>query len=274
MAYKTYKVLENNAINPRSSTDGYQPKFVVDSRKKFIKVQCILGKTLRDDWRVEDIATRVCQQLGIYAVIQKPCRVDMVTPSGIVKKRLGVVSDNFEIEGSFVSFARLLNTTKIPFDRDLYNKSSNRDKLGMLIKSTRNASCLSLEETVRYFYDMVTVDMLVLNQDRHFKNFGVFYNSISGRYEVSRLFDFGTGLFENDNMFDDIYSLNDCLRYSYISPYGEDPFILLKDLSSINSYKSYLRSSKLKYLNIPKGIFPSEVAYEYFIKMRREMLRV
>ena len=93
-------------------------------------------------------------------------------------------------------------------------------------------------------------------------------------YDVSRLFDFGMGLFENDNMFDDIYSLNDCLRYSYISPYGEDPFILLKDLSSINSYKSYLRSSKLIYLNVSKSIFPSEVAYEFFIKMRREMLRV
>ena len=74
------------------------------------------------------------------------------------------------------------------------------------------------------------MDLLVLNQDRHFKNFGVFYNNIKKQFEPALLFDFGMGLFENDNQFDDMNTLEECMRYSYIDPFGEDPFKLAEEL--------------------------------------------
>lgn len=273
MSYKVYTVKENNAISIRTSTDGYQPKFLVENGKYFVKVQCELAGTLRDDWRVEDIASRICTQSGIYSVHQKPCRVKIITKTGRVKNRLGVVSDNFERYGTnFVSFNRLLNMCKYMFNMQEYNKSSNRDKLGMLIKASRQATGIPIQTIARYFYDMVTVDMLVLNQDRHFKNFGAFYNMRTGRMEVARLFDFGMGLFENDTIFDDTPSLKDCMRYSYISPFSEDPFVLLQDLLGIESYKRYLNSLNIGSLNLSSSMFPSKVAYEYYKKMRGEML--
>ena len=49
------------------------------------------------------------------------------------------------------------------FNMQEYNESSNRDKLGMLIKTLRQATGIPIQTIVRYFYDMVTVDMLYLN---------------------------------------------------------------------------------------------------------------
>ena len=113
--------------------------------------------------------------------------------------------------------------------------------------------------------------MLVLNQDRHFKNFGVFWNVKMNRYEIAAVFDNGMGLFENDTMFDTMDKLGDCMRYSYIAPYGEDPFELLRMLKETQDYKVYLRNLNIKRLNISKSLFIHTDNYEYFSKIKKLM---
>jgi hypothetical protein len=111
----------------------------------------------------------------------------------------------------------------------------------------------------------------VLNQDRHFRNFGVFFNEKTNKYEIAKIFDCGMGLFENDTIFDDIQSLEQCLRYSYIAPYGEDPFDLARELKSTNIGYRYLKAINVNRLNISKNLFIHDNSYEYFIRIKKEL---
>lgn len=275
MGYKVFTVNENSQLKIRSNTDGYQPKFIVDNGKYFVKTQCQIGGTLRDDWRVEDIASRICEQLGIYAVKQVPCYVKIISKKGITKTRLGVYSNNFEQDGySFISYQRLMEFNNLEESQIGFEKLSATDKLKYLINSMTNLSGIAKPRIVRYFFDMVTVDLLVLNQDRHFRNFGVFSGLNSGMYDVSRLFDFGMGLFEDNTTFDSLKTLKECMRFSYISPYGEDPFEMLNQLKGIKIYRDYLRSLHVERLKISKELFIHPASYQYFSKMRSEMCRV
>lgn len=267
-----YKVFDIEEVEFRVATDGFQPKFLVNNGNCFLKVQCELNRTLRDDWRVEDIASRICKQLKIYAIEQTPCKVRIKNNKGKIVDRYGVVSKNFEKDGySFVSYSRMLDTMKIDRNDKLFIRSNFIEKMEILIKNISRFSKINESIMAKYIFDMVIVDMLVLNQDRHFKNFGVFYNNTTCKFEVAMLFDFGMGLFENDNMFDDMDKLSDCMRYSYIAPFGEDPFDMARMLKETKIGSDYLRKLDIGNLNISKGLFVRDTAYEYFRAIKKEL---
>lgn len=271
MAYKKFIVDEKDSLVVRSSTDGYQPKFLVDNKKKFVKVQCQLGNTLRDDWRVEDIASRICRQLNIYAIQQTPCNIDIIS-KGRTFKRLRVVSDNFEAKGyKFISFNKLLDTYIKNNSIQSFNKMNTQDKIKFIVFVINKCTNININSVLYYIFNMITVDLLVLNQDRHFKNFGIFYNNINNTYTIAMLFDFGMGLFENDIVYDELESLADCLRYSYIAPFGEDPFDMLNILKSIPQYKSYINNLQISKLKIDRKLFIHPASYEYYLKIKKEM---
>lgn len=266
MRYKTYE------IELRSCVDGYQPKFIVDNGEKFVKLQCQIGRTLRDDWRVEDIASRICVQLGINCVKQVPCKVRLKLKNGKVLERLGVVSNNFEKLGyQFISYNRLLEINDINPNSKEYVNLNTIDKIKYQVQIISKICEIGEKLLLKYMFDLATIDMLVLNQDRYFRNFGVFWNVQSGNYEIAPIFDNGMGLFENDTMFDNMNNLENCLRYSYIAPYGEDPFELLDMLKKKQAYRNYLKALNIKRLKIGKNLFVHPASYEYFCKMRKEM---
>lgn len=272
MGYKTYFVNEKESLSMRGGTDGYQPKFIIGKENKFIKVQCILNNTLRDDWRVEDIASRICQQLNIYHVKQTPCKVILKNKNKADKMRLGVVSDNFEKSGlKFISFETLLNMQGITSNCSEFIRTNALGKINFIVQNIGNITNIDKKHILNYVFDMVTVDMLVLNQDRHVRNFGVFKNNNTGKYQIAMLFDFGMGLFENDTVFDNAKSLEECMRYSYIAPYGDDPFELLDLLKTNRAYLMYLKSKNIRDLHINKSIFIQNFSYEYYSKIKKQM---
>lgn len=63
------------------------------------------------------------------------------------------------------------------------------------------------------------------------------------------------------------FIVNDCLGYSYLEPFGEDPFDLANMLLNYQPFNKYLNLKK-KYgkLSINKNIFPNDLAYEYYKK--------
>lgn len=272
MRYKTYIINCDNASNIRCGTDGYQPKFLVENGRKFLKVQCQIGRTLRDDWRVEDIASRICDTLNIYHVKQTPCKVKIKTNKGVVLDRLGVVSDNFERQGlQFISYSRILERNNINPKYKGYINLNTIDKIKYQVGIMSKLCKIDSRLLLKYMFDIATIDMLVLNQDRHFKNFGVFWNVKMNRYGVAAVFDNGMGLFENDIMFDNMDKLEDCMRYSYIAPYGEDPFELLGILKETQAYRGYLGNLDIKRLNISRSLFVHQASYEYFCKIKKLM---
>ena len=86
--------------------------------------------------------------------------------------------------------------------------------------------------------NLAVLDCLVGNVDRHTRNFGLFYNSSTGKYEIPLIFDNGMGLFEHDYYRDNYRNYEEAMNNVYVSPYGEDPF----ELAMLGvSYGSFVR---------------------------------
>ena len=109
------------------------------------------------------------------------------------------------------------------------------------------------------------LDCLVGNVDRHTRNFGLFYNSFTGKYEIPLIFDNGMGLFEHDYYRDNYRNYEEAMNNVYVSPYGEDPFELLLMLNKEFHIKEvYTGVKDIRYLDILNTPF----ALEYERRMR------
>ena len=265
--FRVFKVTRKDELVIRSTTDGYQPKYFAEQGKYFLKSQCELQRVLRDDWMVEIIASMLCNHYKIDAVQQNPCKILTLNTRGdIVKERFGVYSDNFEVDGTtFTSLQRVMDKYNDTLSKPEYIKLSAGSKFDYLIQLLNRYTDLTADECSEYISNMVMLDILVLNQDRHTHNFGLFIKD--GKYSVAKLFDFGMGMFENDNMFDDCKTLEDGLRFSYLEPFGEEPVDLLFELFNTNrAFKNHLvkKTSRHGYLTISKSYFPNDLAKDYY----------
>lgn len=255
-----FEFAKNDLLTVRTDTDGFQPKAISKDGKWFIKSQAIIGGARMNDWLVEIIASDVCMQLEIPCVLQKRCEFLYAGHSFDA-----VYSKNFEVEAcSFVSFERLLERAGGSMHDDEFIRMSPVEKLKWCAEKLSKAGNISYEETERYMVNLALIDCLVGNVDRHGRNFGLFYNSHTESYEIPMLFDNGMGLFEHDYYRDEYKTFDEAMRNVYISPYGVDPFDMLKILDDefdLNKTYPKLRNLQIKTDNI------SEFAKEYINRM-------
>ena len=164
----------------------------------------------------------------------------------------GVYSDNFELDGySFVSFERLLERCGMSTREDEFISLGAIDKLKWCAGRLSDIGMLPYEKTLKYMTDLAVIDCLVGNVDRHTRNFGLFFNAYSGKYEIPLLFDNGMGLFEHDYYRDRYDSYESAMKNVYVSPYGEDPFDMMSLLDKEFDLKArYPGIVSLSYLNI------------------------
>ena len=207
----------------RTDTDGFQFKALSQDRRWFVKSQAVIGGVMMDDWAVELIATDVCNQLGIGCVQQERC---LLVYSG--KNFNAVFSQNFELDGySFESFERLIERHGESTRDSEFIKLSSIQKLRWCAERLAEYGKLEYKDTLKYMLDLAVVDCIVGNVDRHTRNFGLFFNCNTCRYEIPLLFDNGMGLFEHDYYRDRYSNFDEAMRNVYISPYGEDPLDML-----------------------------------------------
>jgi hypothetical protein len=254
--YKTFKVadLVKYADNFRGGTCGYQPKYLTQDRSLFIKEQAVICNQVRDDWRVELFACKVANILGIPVVQQKPCILNYKNG----KQRYGVYSTNFEMQGyQFISFSYLLQRNQDNLINYNYNNLNACDKMKCLSYLLSRYTNMTKDISDLYIYQLVILDILTGNLDRHLKNFGCFAN---GNALVRPLiFDNGLGLFEGVVDYNFCDSYDDFMRETYISPYGEDPFELLRLLKPVK-LKNYLSAL----CKLENTTFPSKFAKQYY----------
>ena len=113
--------------------------------------------------------------------------------------------------------------------------------------------------------DLAVLDCLIGNVDRHTRNFGLFYNVNTCRFEIPPVFDNGMGLFEHDYYRDMYADFEEAMRTVYVSPYGEDPFELLEILNREYGLKSvYPGIVEPEY----EDILHTPLALEYMERMR------
>ena len=252
-------------LNYRSSTDGYQPKFFTSDRQKFIKAQASLSGVLMHDWKVEILASNICNHWHIPCIQQKHCKV--ITKSGELD---AVESRNFGLDKKeFQSFRSLLDHNYLDMDDEFIHLDAVA-KLRWCADKLSTLCNLEYSSCEKYMIDLAMIDCIIGNTDRHSKNYGVFFNIETSTYEIALVFDNGMGLFENDYYRDSYKSYNDAMHNVYVSPYGEDPFELVELLSDNFDLSSYDVIS----LPLDQNCVPNDFAKRYLSEMMEKIRRL
>ena len=262
MAYKSFKFNLLDALQCKSGTEGYQMKFITKDNKYFVKVQCNLGGYLMDDWKVEILASRLCEHLSIPHIEQKPCRV-LVSNGTASREFMGVYSYNLGSAGySTISFESYLTSINVQYstNNDWFVRCNTLTKIERLADLISRLSDINRAKVIDYLVFCAIVDILVYNNDRHTGNFHLCLSKTG--VSLAPLHDFGMGLFENSQDFRLYKTWQECNRYCYRVPYDEDAFTLLELLDARYEVKAYLR--RFPKPRLDKKLFPSDKAFKYF----------
>ena len=74
-------------------------------------------------------------------------------------------------------------------------------------------------DCTEYLSQILTLDMLVLNTDRHFHNLGIVVNSITGEYKAAPVFDNGNSLLSDWEMFSE-ETIEENIEHVYGQPFS------------------------------------------------------
>ena len=253
---------KSDILFSRADTDGFQLKAISKDRKWFVKAQAIISGVRMDDWAVELIASDLCEQLGISHVKQRPCVFHYADVT-----LHAVYSANFELDGyQFISFESLLHRMGLSSQEEEFIRLDAISKMKWCAEKLAAAGNLEYEAALKYMRDLALLDCLVGNVDRHTRNFGLFYHLQTGKYEIPLLFDNGMGLFEHDSYKEHYRDYDSAMRNVYVSPYGEDPFDMVKYLcKEFDMHALYPGLESLEY----RSIWMTPFAKEYTERMSR-----
>lgn len=118
----------------------------------------------------------------------------------IVNKKKSCYSSNFLKKGeSYISLQRLY---QLYFNRELVDAVRSmedvKSRIDYVIEFVKKITKLDITE---YLGKMLTLDMVILNTDRHFNNIGLVVNSEMNNYKLAPIFDHGNALFSNISEF-------------------------------------------------------------------------
>lgn len=231
-----------------STSKGNQKKFYDNDSHSYIKLGFEYQGRMWKDYMVEHLAWRIstmCDTLGIEIVKQ-----DIVNTSlgyGCMSKDFSYGTDKEWISAHRM-FGSKCPAKDIGKSYEVYSilKSLYRDRCHVDIEN--------------YLIVMILMDCLLLNEDRHYNNFGALYSN--GRYEVASLFDFGLGLYEHDKRYDGI-DMQHGRALAKCKPFDENCRKAVEVLFNIglsNKVAQFMEG-----LRIPgRLLFPNDISYEYF----------
>jgi len=239
-----------------SSSKGNQRKWYSKDEDLYLKEQFYHQGVYWQDWKVEVLSYFVAQQCGIGDKVVKQLPVRIIDGDSTT---YGVVSENFlDIREEWVSIYRIMQK----FDFELSPRMMPLDKFNYLRDKVYTYLDLDLKE---YLLNMMILDLLMLNEDRHLNNLGVIVKN--GVYKEAPLFDFGLGLFEWSKKYAG-KTLEQALMYTDARPFDADLYAAVKHVCSSDEYKSYVRRLCTS-IEVP-GIkfFPNKLGYEHFCKAK------
>ena len=264
--FPRFAFTKKDILTLRTDADGYQLKAISHDRRWFVKSQAVIGGLKMNDWKVEITASDICDTLGIPHVLQKYC--EFVYAGQIFN---GVYSANFELDGkNFVSFERLLEKMGLSSNDEEFISMDAMSKMNWCAEKLSKAGALPIDATLKYMLDLAVIDCLCGNVDRHTRNFGLFFDVNTKRFEIPLIFDNGMGLFEHDPYRDRYESYESAMNTVYVSPYGEDPFDMMKMLKeNFKLHDLYPRYKDISY----RQEYLSPFAKEYSERMLKLWLR-
>ncbi|MDE6904249.1 MAG: hypothetical protein K2P76_04845 [Lachnospiraceae bacterium] len=152
----------------------------------------------------ESVAEYIASLVLKHSNMDKYVTYDMCEING---RRSCKSIDFLEKGESFISLHKLYMAAyhKV-LAEDVFCLGNVEDRFHFIVNVIKNTTCLDLTE---YFSNIFTLDMLLLNPDRHFKNMGIIYNG--QEYRKAPLFDHGQSLGANWNLCPPDLSVQECL---------------------------------------------------------------
>lgn len=194
-------------LSTASTSKGYQLKWYEPNENLYIKEQFYYQNRYWKDYLVEVIASTIAKQLHLKNVRvceQLPCQLER--KSNII---FASYSKDFSLDGSyFLPFAKV-NKQDNCFDR----RGTREQKIDGILNTY--AKLWNVDAT-EYLAVMFIIDHLVGNEDRHENNFGILQRK--GVSSVAPLFDFGLGLFEHDQCYQDL-TLDEAIPEMVFQPF-------------------------------------------------------
>lgn len=158
----------------------------------------------------EYLATLVleCSNIDNYVKYEK-CQIN---------GKNGCRSENFLADDeSFITIQRLYDYAFGGKLADkIYAYTDVKDRIDYVLDFIYQRTGLDYKE---YIQKMLSFDMLILNPDRHFHNFGVVLCS-DGSYKEAPIFDNGAALFSNYSLFPPHYDYSECKEKIFGSPFS------------------------------------------------------
>ena len=236
-------------LENRSSSKGNQNKYYDTINNLYIKEQFIYQGIKWKDYIVENLSSIIGKQLNTDIQI---INQDIVQLSN---GNYGVRSNDFAIDKQWVSIARITDINSI------YNKLDNPALVFNQLLQIFTDIGIDANEAKNYLYVMIILDFILGNEDRHYNNMGIILDK--GKYTISPLFDFGLGLFEHDSKYigKNLFSAKALM---YGKPFSRDlsnAFDMIINVGGITTIRDICSRLNL----LPRYLFPSDLAYEYYI---------
>lgn len=176
----SYNIDKKYAVHFKTDSKGSQPKFLKD--EFWYKINHVGNEGL-----AEELVSKVlsCSNIENYVEYEQ-C---------IINGKKGCRSESFLKEDEiFVTFQKLYQNY---VGGQLINKinsiSNVEDRFQYLVDFIKESTKLDI---TRYLQNNFSLDMLIMNPDRHYHNLGVIVNS-EGKFREAPIFDNGQGLYQN-----------------------------------------------------------------------------
>lgn len=181
-----YRLSPAALVMVQGSSKGRQPKYYEDGY--WYKVNNV---------GYEGLAERLVSMLLSHSNIKNFVRYEQCMING----RPGCRSKNFLLENeSFISFQRLYELyTGENLQNDIRVIEDPGDRIRYVVDFVFDHTGLDCAE---YLSQILTLDMLILNTDRHFNNFGIIVNAETGICSAAPIFDNGNSLLSDWERFD------------------------------------------------------------------------
>lgn len=239
-----YTIDLNSTLLKHSSSGGLI-KFKTDN--KFIKTST-LSKTIQPKFMYESysevIASNIGNWLGFPILGYSLCDLTILNSFEIPENTIACVSKDFTViedtKYEFTSIAQLMLEGLIPFAYPQSISSYN-----LIINS------LDFIPTFKdYLNQQLLLDYIILNNDRHYGNFGILRNTDTNTYITTPIFDSGCSLF-SDKHIDNMKYSRDLVRYLRCKPFtmNFDTQISLIDVQRYYKPKVDIISNTDKLLN-------------------------
>lgn len=170
-----------NFLSPDNTSDGWlKKKWIIDNGERIL-LKGGSGSVQQEPFN-EVLASEICRRLDIphaeYSVIENEGRYysackDFITP-----------------QTELISAWHIKNSCR---------KNNNESEYMHLIKCCKSLGMKNIPQIEKQISDMIVLDSIIANEDRHFNNFGFIRNSQTLEWKcLAPVFDSGTSMFLNE----------------------------------------------------------------------------